>query len=401
MTDYLPSDDDSDEQKQTKEQKRDELSAKIQELREKCEQCIYTPTTCINLVHPDMMGFLHTQVYNSNFDISDGYISCAISSEDMNVIYDNANLVKRVAPQVKPGNQLMLNYTTAEEKKKCNYAKELLRTISSCFETPVWGTCTQTGDLQCVMPNTCHTPDSVIAVVPENSTEDLRYPILICEVLGKKKSKGTNEEKFDGFNATMQSLVFAPQAYYCEIIESDARMFLLKKVPEKGYLSVEMITYRLYERRDFQALIKDICRALIDALVNLTPIAQYSAKCLHSASYRDFLNVPSTHSDKIEPHCWHLFIPQFLNQDRAEVPGDFLAGIDLEDPSQPDPVPNLTPASIIKIRDAVSNTLPVNESNIDLEAITDMNARLDLSLIRAVRDEEGKPVSYEEVKTAV
>ena len=62
---------------------------------------------------------------------------------------------------------------------------------------------------------------------------------------------------------------------------------------------------------------------------------------------------------------------------------------------------NLTPASIIRIRDAVSNTLPVNESNINLEAITDMNARLDLSLIRAVRDEEGKPVSYEEVKTAI
>ena len=199
----------------------------------------------------------------------------------------------------------------------------------------------------------------------------------------------------------MQSLVFAPQAYYCEIIESDARMFLLKKVPEKGYLSIEMMTYCLYERRSFQALIRDICRALFNALVNLTPIAQYSAKCLCSASYRDFLNLPSTHSDKIEPHCWHLFIPKFLNQDSAEVPRDFLAEIDLEDPSQPDPVSNLTPASIIRIRDAVSNTLPVNESNIDLEAITDMNARLGLSLIQAVRDEEGKLVSYEEVKTAV
>ena len=383
MTDYLPSDDDTDEHRETKEQKRDELSAEIQELEEKCEQCIYTLTTCNNLVHPDMKGFLHTQVYNNNFDISHGFISCAISSEDMNVIYDNANLVRRIAPQVQPGQQPTLNYTTAQEKKKCNYAKELLRTISSCFETPVWGTCTQTGDLQCVMPNTCHTPNSVIAVVPENSTKDLRYPILICEVLGKKKSKGTNEEKFDGFNATMQSLVFAPRAYYCEIIESDARMFLLRKVPGKGYLSVETITL-LYDRHDFQCLIRDICRGLINALVNLTPIAQYSAKCLHSASYRDFLNVPSTHSDKIKPHCWHLFIPKFLNQDRAEVPGDFLAGINLEDPSQPDPVSNLTAVSIIRIRDGVSNTLPVNESNIDLEAIVDMNARLDLSIIRAV-----------------
>ena len=137
MMDYLPSDDDTDEQRETKKQKRDELSAEIQELEEKCEQCVYTLTMYNNLVHPGMTGFLHTRVYNNNFDISHGFISCAISSEDMNVIYNNGNLVKRVAPQVQPGQQPMLNYTTAQEKKKCNYAKELLHTISSCFETPV------------------------------------------------------------------------------------------------------------------------------------------------------------------------------------------------------------------------------------------------------------------------
>ena len=100
MMDYLPSVDDTNEQRQTKEQKRDELSAEIQELEEKCEECVYTPTMCNNLVHPDMTGFLHTRVYNNNFDISHSFISCAMSSEDMNVIYDNANLVKRVASQV-------------------------------------------------------------------------------------------------------------------------------------------------------------------------------------------------------------------------------------------------------------------------------------------------------------
>ena len=57
----------------------------------------------------------------------------------------------------------------------------------------------------------------------------------------------------------MQNLVFAPRAYYFEIIESDARMFLLKKVPEKGYLSVKTITYHLYDRHYFQCLIRDIC----------------------------------------------------------------------------------------------------------------------------------------------
>ena len=85
--------------------------------------------------------------------------------------------------------------------EKCRYSKELLRTISSCFETGVWGFCTEDNALvQCLMPNHKRTPDCIVAVVPENSTVDLCYPIFILEVLGRKQSKWTNEEKYDGFN---------------------------------------------------------------------------------------------------------------------------------------------------------------------------------------------------------
>ena len=209
-----------------------------------------------------------------------------------------------------------------------------------------------------------------------------------------------NEEKFDGFNATMQSLCFAPRAYYGEIIEGDAVMYHLQKVPTNGSLDVEAITYRLYVKTDFQKLIKDICRALIDALVNLTPIAQYSAKCLKAANHRDFLNVPSPHSQKIELHCWHIFVPKFLNQDRAPVLGDFLEGIDLEDPAVADPETDLTENSIISIANIVSDALPVTETKINLEVV-DINSRTDLSVIRAVRDEDGKPVKYDEIPSAM
>ena len=244
-------------------------------------------------------------------------------------------------------------------------------------------------------------PDSVIAVVPQNSTRDLRYPIFICEVLGKKKSQGTNEEKFDGFNACMQSLVFAPRAYYCEIIDSDARLRMLKKVPHKGTLSCETITYRLYVEDDFKRLVKDICRALVDCMVQLTPIAEYSAKCLRDANHRDFLNVPSTHSMKIEPHCWHIFVPSFLNQDRAEVPGDYLSGVNWEDPAMPDLDPDLPEDYIMRFDQLVSDALPVNETNINLDAITNLDERLDMSVIRAVRDEDGRPVAYDDVQSAM
>ena len=276
-----------------------------------------------------------------------------------------------------------------------------MRTVSNCFDRPFWGTCTQTGNIRCVMPNSRCTPDSVIAVVPQNSMCDLRYPIFICEVLGKKKSQGTNEEKFDGFNACMQSLVFAPRAYYCEIIDSDARLRMLKKVPHKGTLSCETITYRLYVEDDFKRLVKDICRALVDCMVQLTPIAEYSSKCLRDANHRDFLNVPSTHSTKIEPHCWHIFVPSFLNQDRAEVPGDYLSGVDWEDPAMPDPDPDLPEDYIVRFDQLVSDALPVDETNIDLDAITNLDERLDMSVIRAVRDEDGRPVAYDDIQSAM
>ena len=229
----------------------------------------------------------------------------------MDELYDDANAVRRVQSAAPPdgagqlpGQPLWLpvNQVSAETDRKCQYTKELLRTISSCFETPVWVTsCKMNEDVQCVMPNSWRSPDCLIAVVPENNTLDLRYPIFIAEVLGKKDSKGTNEEKFDGFNATMQSLVFTPRVYYSEIITSVTKIYILHKDPVKGYLRVEVIEYHLTDRNEFIRFLRDICRCLIDILVNLTPIAEFSAKCLKKAGYRDFLNIPSTQHCILEP----------------------------------------------------------------------------------------------------
>ena len=177
--------------------------------------------------------------------------------------------------------------TTEEQQKKCRYAKELLRKIATCFDIPVWGSCTgEDADTQCLMPNYRHTPDSVVAIIPENSVVDLRYPIFITEVLDQKELKGNNEEKYNGFNAAMQSLVFAPHAYYCEVVVGDTKMYIIKKVPHKGYLEVEAKHYRLYDEDNFNQFLQDICAALINSMVNLSPIAQYSAKCLKKADTR-------------------------------------------------------------------------------------------------------------------
>ena len=272
-----------------------------------------------------------------------------------------------------------------------------MRTIANCFDTPVWGTCTKVDvDQPCLMPNSRRTPDCVVAVVPDNNIVDLRYPIFITEVIGKKPSKGENEEKYDGYNAACQSLVFAPRAYYCEVYISDAKLYTLEKEPHKGYIRVTTRNYRLYVEDDFKNFLRDICAALIDGMVKLYPIAKYSAACLKQANHRDFLNVPSKRRKKIEPHCWHLFVPKFLNQDLAPVPGDYLATLDFEDPARPDPEPKYGLDFLPSILDVTSETYPVNQHNIDLT-----NVAGDISEIRAIRDNDGKPVKYDDMTDSV
>ena len=314
-------------------------------------------------------------MFNNNFDINYGYISCAIMSEDMNEIFENADIARR-----DDDGQLNMNITTEEEQNKCRFAKEFLRTVSSCFETPIWGTCTGTEPhVQCLMLNHKHTPDSIIAIVSENNVVDLRYPIFITEVLGLKDSKGTNEEKYNGFNAAMQSLIFAPRAYYCEVVVSDTKIYILEKQPHIGYIQVESKHYRLYVAEDFKQFLQDVCSALIDGMVNLSPIAEYSCRCLKAGGYWDFLNLRSSNKNPIKPHCWHLFVPKYLGQDQAEVPGDFLATLGFEDPIREEEDQEFDLDYIPGILNVTPDVFNVTATNINL------NERLeDLSCIRAV-----------------
>ena len=145
-----------------------------------------------------MSGLLYTRVYNNNFDISYGYISCAIKSKNMDellmmlMLFVESNQQHHLmVPHNYQGNHRSLMSTKFQQKlTKCRYAKELLRTISSCFETPVWATCCKMNeDVQCVMPNSRRSPNCLIAVVPENNTVDLRYPIFIAEYWAKRIPK--------------------------------------------------------------------------------------------------------------------------------------------------------------------------------------------------------------------
>ena len=92
-------------------------------------------------------------------------------------------------------------------------SKELLRTLSSAMEKPYWDTCQKAGTDPCMMPNVGRTPDICVTVIPDNYTQNLTYPIFVGEILGTKEQPVITQ-RYAGYNATMQSLVFAPRAYY-------------------------------------------------------------------------------------------------------------------------------------------------------------------------------------------
>ena len=109
-----------------------------------------------------------------------------------------------------------------------------------------------------------------------------------------------------------------------------------------------------------------------------------------------FPNLHSSNKNPIEPHCWHLFVPKYLGQDRAEVPGDFLATLDFEDPVRDEDNPEFDLNYLPSILNITPDVFNVTETNIDL------NEKLeDLSCIRAVRDEYAKPVEYDSINETI
>ena len=111
----------------------------------------------------------------------------------------------------------------------------MLRTLSSAMEKPIWDHCTQ--DDPCVMPNIKRTPDITVVIFLDDYEKNISYPIFIGEVLGKKSPGPQYNQWYEGYNAVMQSLVFAPRAYYFEIATIAPSLYILEKNPKDGTIT--------------------------------------------------------------------------------------------------------------------------------------------------------------------
>ena len=290
--------------------------------------------------------FIYTTTHNNSYNISIGMITSSLTMEKVMSVYEKAKETEerkkgnrepgataggvsatRPGPSGDPAAAADIPEYT-QEQKDYRHMREMLRTLSSAMDKPIWDNCTNLDD-PCVMPNIKRIPDITIVVDPENAEKTLSYPILIGEVLGSKDKGPRNNQLYEGYNATMQCLVFAPRAYYFEIETTDAALTILHKNPAEGTITAKKKVYELRHKNKLLELINDLSAAFLDEMINLRPIAHITASALRQRKYKDFLSPPPGRGKKLQLHCWHVFVPDYHHA-RGEIPDEYNAEVDNE-----------------------------------------------------------------------
>ena len=295
--------------------------------------------------------FISTTTHNNTYDISIGQITSSLTMEQVMSVYEKAKETEvRKKGNRGPGAASAASTSAltpgpsgdpaaaaadipeyTQEQKDYRHMREMLKTLSSAMDKPIWDNCTNIDDL-CVMPNIKRVPD--ISVVVDGNDKTLTYPILIGEVLGKKDKGPKYNQLYEGYNATMQCLVFGPRAYYFEIDTTEAALTILKKNPGTGTVTGKKKVYQLAHNDKLLELINDLSAALLDGMLNVRPIAYVTATKLKERNYMDFLSPPPGKGKKLQIHCWHVFVPDY-NHSLNEVPEEYNPEVDKENITAP------------------------------------------------------------------
>ena len=82
-------------QVRNKRTQRQTLDEELSQKEERLGSLLYTEDETRDLVHREMDGYIYTRVFNNNYDISYGYISCAIPSDQMDDVFKHSDITKR------------------------------------------------------------------------------------------------------------------------------------------------------------------------------------------------------------------------------------------------------------------------------------------------------------------
>ena len=347
--------------------------------------------------------FISTTTHNNTYDISIGQITSSLTMEQVMSVYEKAKETEvRKKGNRGPGAASAASTSAltpgpsgdpaaaaadipeyTQEQKDYRHMREMLKTLSSAMDKPIWDNCTNIDD-PCVMPNIKRVPD--ISVVVDGNDKTLTYPILTGEVLGKKDKGPKYNQLYEGYNATMQCLVFGPRAYYFEIDTTEAALTILKKNPGTGTVTGKKKVYQLAHNDKLLELINDLSAALLDGMINVRPIAHVTATKLKERNYMDFLSPPPGKGKKLQLHCWHVFVPDY-NHSLNEVPEEYNPEVDKENVTAPKYGPNQIP-------DFEDENLDNSVIEVEHFNIKD-NADLfdDVSFCRGYRDDFGTPLN--------
>ena len=274
-----------------------------------------------------------TKTFNNSYDITYGYLSMNVTKEEWMDIFSSVHSVEK--PHAEHIRLIGTAVHSAHETEllklanKALNAKDTLCTISSIMERSEWGECCLRNPDSCNMPNTKRTPDIAVCVICQSHEDSMSYLILISKILGIKEPGSRNEQRYEGYNATLKALIFAPCGYYWEIPISDAKMYKPERNPARGEVRISSKTYYVAQCTGdgtpdgIMDMLKDICHVLFDSLINLRPIADHSTRALYAANYREFLSclLEGGHKNPIQTHCWHICTPRASswNDDNWEV----------------------------------------------------------------------------------
>ena len=337
------------------------------------------PTATPDFLPNGIPEFINTTTHNNSYDISIGIVTLSLIMEEVMAVYEKAKETEeRKIQNHDPGAAASAGGTSAahpgpagdsgaahipeytQEQKDFRHMREMLRTLSSAMDMPMWDNCTNLDD-PCVMPNVKRVPDIAVVVDPVDLGRSLSYPILIGEVLGKKDKRPRNNQLYEGYNATMQCLVFGPRAYYFEIATTDAALTILQKDPAEGTITAKRKDYELRHKNKLLELINDLSAAFLDKMINLRPIAHITAVALRKRNYQDFLSPPPGRGKKLQLHCWHVFVPDY-HHTRGEIPDEYNPEVDKELVQRPKYLRNQIPDCT---RDQLDNSvIEVEEFNI-------------------------------------
>ena len=328
----------------------------------------------------DQSPVILTRTFNNSYDVTYGFILTNVSTEEWALLFASVEACKKPQAELDRITQIAAaggdnnDPRNTEMKKiacKALNSKDTIRTLSSCMERNDWSHCGLVAPHNCCMLNMKRTADIAVCVIAQTPKDELTYPIFIGEVLGKKEAGSHNEQTYEGYTAALQALVFAPRGYYWEIPINVAKMYCLERDPVGGQILINDKTYNLTSSRNgtphaMLEILRDLTCVFFYTLINLKPIAEYSACELYKANYREFLSsaLEGGCQTNIRTHCWHVFTPRSAEWDDFTPPPSYHPN-DAEDPEKP-PVQKESRKKRYSIK-CEGAAIPVTDSTYDFD----------------------------------